>query len=742
MNVMSDETMQTRRVRARWVLLGAALLPAMADAQTAPPGPEIVVTAQKRSEKLSSVPIAIGVVSGAGLEQTGEVSLAQFAGLIPSLTVSNGGTPGQNTVIIRGLSTSSSNVLTPPMVTTYIDDNPVGATVGARAGFFSIDLMPYDLDHIEVLRGPQGTLYGAGAMGGLLKYVLKKPDLNHVEGRVGADIETIDGSGEVGYGGRAAINLPIVGDKLAIRASGYFKQTPGYIDNIGYGRNDANASQNYGGRVALRWRPAPNVDIVASAIFASIKADDNTFVSFTNAIGRPTYGDLIADSRLPVPFDQKTQLYSLDANWDVGFATLTSATGYSKLRSDGGLEMTPASYVAPYPGTPEIYLMQDTARRFTQELRLASPDRGPLQWMIGGYFSSETTSEVTQWTAYDQDLNPLPAPYYNIENGNSVTTGVALPPHYQEWAVFGNATYKLTDRFDLSGGIRYAVNRADGCFVGATGLYGNGGALVCQTRPSEGVATWMGNLRYRLPGGTMFYARVATGYRPGGGCATCGNAALGIPGIYSDDRLINYEIGYKGDYLGHRLQIDLTGFTIDWTSIQLQIVNAQGFPLITNAGSATSTGVEFSGSYRLVGGLRLGGNFSYVDAKLTSNPEGVDGRDGDPLPGSAKVSGAITADYTRELGGANTWSLGGSYRYKGIVYNQFESGAYPDRMGPQNVVSLYAGLKLGRYALRAVLDNVFDNRSYTGMVFSGNNNDTRYVPIQPRTGSLSVDVSF
>jgi iron complex outermembrane receptor protein len=220
----------TRRLALGCSVATAALLMAQGafaqdDADTME---EIVVTAQKRTENVQDVPISISVLGAQQIENLHATELADYAAYVPGLVINNGGSPGQVTITLRGLNPLSSTT----MVATVIDEAPVGSSAGwARESLFSFDMMPYDLERVEILKGPQGTLYGANSMGGLLKYVTTAPDLNHFQVRAGADVFSIEGADDLGLSGRIAANFPIVQDKLAIRASYYNGTRPGFIDN-------------------------------------------------------------------------------------------------------------------------------------------------------------------------------------------------------------------------------------------------------------------------------------------------------------------------------------------------------------------------------------------------------------------------------------------------------------------------------------------------------------------------------
>lgn len=702
----------------------------------------IVVTAQKRSEKLTEVPLSVSVIQSDSLANKGATSITDFAAYVPGLAVSNNGAPGINGIVIRGLATSYNNSFNAPLVVTYIDDQPTGASAGgfggARGGTYTLDLMPYDVAEIEVLRGPQGTLYGANAMGGILKYSLKRPDLAETEFRAGTDVASVQGSDGVDWGVRASLNTPLVQDRLALRVSGYTRDTAGYIDNIGIGEKDSNSSETSGGRASLLFAPTDKLDIEATVLMQRIRADDLSAVNLTGQTDRPFYGSDIRSTKFAEAYKQDSENYSLRINWDLDFATLTSSSSYADMRNTLTLDLSGIPYVPSAPTALIPYTFRTSVKKFTQEARLTSPGGTALDWMVGAFYTGEKPDEYDDFRAYADYGVPLPAPNDILLLG----TTPGSRNKYKEWALFTNATYRFTDKFDIGAGIRYGENKSSGCDPGFIGIYGNGGTFACQSRPYDGVTTWMANVRYHFQPDAMIYARVATGYRPGGGCDTCGNPLLGVPPTFDPDRLTNYELGLKGAFFERRFQFDIAAFHIDWKDIQLRVTNANGFSYPGNGETAVSQGIELSAAYVLDSGLRLGGNLAYTDAKLTADAPGVGGRDGDELPASADWAGAVTADYTRDLSTGLTLLTGVGYHYKAGVDSQFRGTGAPFPMGSQNITDLYAGLDFGDTQARLYVKNALDDRAYTGLTFLTDRSRPLFTPVQPRTIGLQLDHKF
>lgn len=702
---------------------------------------EVVVTAQKRSEKLIDVPVAISVVGGERMEQLQVNSLADLADFVPGMSIMDGGAPGNRTVIIRGLNTSYYNDVSATLVATYIDDLPVGSSsTDATGGRFGLDLQPYDLDRVEVLKGPQGTLYGSDAMGGLIKYVLKKPDLNNFDVRSGTDVGRTDGSDSVNWGVRGAINIPLIDNVLAFRVSAFDKHNAGYIDNVGLGIKDANHWEETGGRATLLWKVSDNLSIQAMALEQNVDVANMSEVTLNGTTLQPLYGPLALHTFFPEPSQQRTQDYSVTINWDVGFATLTSASGYSKLSDTTTQDFTVpyGSFVPNESDALALYKLSNDVQKFVEEVRLASPEAQILQWMVGGFFTREAGQSRQFFPVFTPQYVELPLTDDIIDSQGAAD--------FKEKAGFVNLTYKINDMFDLSGGGRHSEYSDHGCSA-QSGLFGvdsNGNPIVgCSALPTTSVWLWMADARVHFDRNIMSYARVSTGYRTGFGCPTCGNPELGIPGVVNPDKTINYEVGLKADLLNNRINLDLSIYRINWMHIQIPAVTPNGFVYTTNGGTAASSGVEIGAGARASDRLKIGTTLAYNHAYLTQTaPEASGGLTGDAMPNAPRWTSSLTLDYTIPVRDKLSMSVGGAYRYRDGVVNQFAHSGDPLPMGPQNLIDIYTGLTLQKVSLRLMGSNIFNNRSYTGLQFFNDPTAPRFVPVQPRTLTLSADYQY
>ena len=696
---------------------------------------EIVVTAEKRTEKLQDVPASISVISGSQLETSEANSLSAYASSLPGLNVNSGGTPGQTQITIRGISTGST--INGSLVGTYIDEAPIGSSSPFQfASSFALDLLPYDLDRLEVLRGPQGTLYGASTMGGLVKYVLREPDLNEYEGRAGADVQHITNSGDATWGLRGAVNIPVIDGTFGVRVSGFHQYTAGYIDNVGLGIKNENPITQNGGRATFLWVPTSDIKVKGAVMLQDIDANGNAAVTVDEATGQPVYGRYSRSTATPEYFQQHLQLYSLFAEWNVGFATLTSSSSFSKTKSLIEQDLTYGwqPYITMFSNGAVTnglapYLTNLQLSKFTQELRLTSPLDQRLQWMLGGFYTYENALNLQLGTAENASGTAIPGVsplfYYNFPNA------------YRESAVFFDATYVISHAFDVTGGVRYSKNRQtwdeyeSGAFVGPV-------PTITNAQSSQGIVTWMASPRFHLNPDTMLYARVATGYRPGGP-----NYVLtGVAPTVEADTLTNYETGVKSELFDRRLQIDASIFFIKWDKIQITEFTPDGFAYYANGGTATSQGLELTSAYRASNSLKISGTLGFTNAHLTEDVPGLSGRSGDRLPLSARWNYALAAEYDLPIAQQLAPKVGGSFRHQGTVYNNLQSSPLADPMASQNIANLYGSVTIRAVTARLFANNVFNNRSYS-TVFNAYNtyNPLRppLVPVQPLTVGLSFD---
>jgi iron complex outermembrane recepter protein len=718
-------------------------------------GTEIVVTAQKRSERLQDVAASVSVVTADDLTEQGAVRFSDYASRVPGLSLTSN-RAGSTQITLRGITTGAAQ----PGSTTgyYVDEAPVGS-VNAYTGGSNItpDLDPAALAQIEVLKGPQGTLYGAGAVGGLLKFTTATPNFDDVEGRVSAGVTSV-AHGDVGYSARGLVSVPIAPGAVALSMSGFYRKDPGYIDNINprIGDEDINEVDVRGGRVELAARLGPDVTLRLSALAQDTNSDATNLADVDAVTLRPLYGDLTANRFVRERGKAELRLYNATLKAQLGSVDLTSSTTYQTIGlaetgdstlSFGALlsalapALAPAGIIIP----PNLGIQLNTFKkteRWSQEARAGMNDIAGMLDLQGGFY----------WT-YETNQNRIPGfDYFSTVTGAPITTvpqfAVArIDSKYEEYSFFGNARLHITEKFDILGGIRYAHDNQDyeqdyrGLLISiVTGF--KSPVLAAIGEESADVVTWLVSPRYRFSEDLMVYGRAATGYRPGGPnpAPPTGN----IPLTFEPDRLTQYELGIKAQTADRALSLEAAAFHTDWNDIQIQ-TSSGGFNYIVNGGNARSRGAEATVRYRPVSGLQLGANVSYIDARLTTPAPAAGGVEGDRLPYVPKWSGSVSADYDFPIGVETEASFGGTISFVSDRISDY-SGKFPKRLEDYATFDLRAGVTHGNLSFSAFARNLTDKRAINvvGPAASAPSNtpgQTYFASyIQPRT--IGAEVAF
>jgi iron complex outermembrane receptor protein len=692
---------------------------------------EVVVTAQKRTESSLNVPMSMTALSGDQLARSQSFRLQDFVETVPGLQfVSYGST---SLLVIRGISVGDSTISSP--VATYIDETPYSSE-GNFAGStrLSPNIDTFDLTRIEVLRGPQGTLYGANALGGLLKYVTNAPDPKAFASTVESGVNSVDGGG-TGYDFHGMVNIPL-GDKAALRVVGYDDYYPGYIDDPSRGLEGINSSRTYGGRVSLLLAPTDKVSVRATALYQNTGASDINYEDVNPNTLTPIYGPLIHESLLAQPFHAIDQLYNLTVNWDLGFAKLISSSSYADYQLYDLVDYTKAygGFVSSLLGAPYgvAYPNAVSEKAYTQEIRLSSRDEDTLQWQIGGFFTDQLAHNTA--TLFPASLSTGQVLYNFPTNiGSFVYT-----PDYREYAVFANADYKLTPTFDMAVGGRYSTIKQSFDQSSSGILRGPD----FSTSSSQGVFTYSTDLRWHPAPGIMTYARIASGFVPGGPNDVI---ATGIPESYGSSTTTNYEAGFKANVLDNRVAFEVSAFDIEWRNIQVAAV-IDGEGTITNGGSARSDGVEWSVSYVPARGLTFNWNGSYTDARLTqATPASVGGEAGDRLPYAPLWQTSASANYEHILIGDYKGFVGGTWRFNGNRYADFTTSGTRQIMPSYYIVDFRAGVQAKRWRADLYVKNVANKAAITflyGEVLGSASGPQAAGIYQPRTVGAEITANF
>jgi outer membrane receptor protein involved in Fe transport len=699
---------------------------------------EVLVTAQKSLQLAQDVPIALTVLNAQSLISRNEVSLDDYYTRVPGLTLFDDGN-GFKLLAIRGITTGMNNT---PTVGVYVDDTPVGSSTAlARGDVLVPDLDPGDLSQIEVLKGPQGTLYGSSNMGGLLKYETVQPNLTSFSGNAEADGAYVD-HGSSGYGVRANVNLPLISDVFALRISGSTREDPGYVDNVATGQTNVNSIHVTTGRIAALWAPLDGLTVKASAIVQDRRADGSGREDYDFTTHEPIFGDLTHD-QIPGTGTNKSllHLYNITVDYDFDKFSVLSSTSYAHVDYQSFSDISPEfgpllEDILGIPGLGGTIYQHYGTEKFTQEMRLASRGDNRVDWLAGAFFTHETSVFV-------QDLNTASITDGSVISSLSPLSAGTGDSEYKEGALFGDVTYHVNSQIDVQGGVRYSKNWQSSLNL-SQGLLGPPGVTVGQGDSSEGVTTFLFTPSFKFDPDNMVYGRIASGYRAGGPNYTL----AGNEYPFGSDKSTSYEVGYKGDLLDKRLTIGTDFFYITWKNIQLLGSDDEDQSFFSNAGSAISKGWEFSAEYRLLRGLTFGLSAAYTDAYLTSTaPAGIYALPGFRLPYSARWSGRASVDYEFPIVAQWNGDVGADYSYIGQRESDFTADNTTPRVSlpSYRVINLHAGVTVNRYSVNLYVKNLADERgiiSATPLTLSKSPDYEGISIIQPRTIGLSAAVKF
>ena len=718
-----------------------------ATSANAPIGEDIVVTAQKRTQTLIDVPQSISVVGQAALERNQAVSFSDYLKLVPGLQL-NVSTPGVERLIIRGVNTGG----VVSTVAVYADETPFGSSSGLVNGaILAGDFDTFDVARIEVLRGPQGTFYGANSLGGVLKFVTNAPDTTKLLVRGRAGVETVKG-GDISYNGNAVVNVPL-SSTLAVRGSAFYRRDGGFIDSIGIAGSDKqdniNSDRVYGGRASILFTPSDQFSVRLSAILQNIDADaPSTVESDPNTLAT-LYGRPVLSQFVPSFNRFQYRVYNGTLHADLGFVDVTSVTSYATqhqlIQTDvtnnlSGLVNT----IFKVPN--ELYLAQNTnSDKFTQEIRLTK-SLGFVDLLGGAFYTHEKGLIRQEYVALVPGTTTL-------ATGLPQLALVNLRSRYEEIAGFGNATVHFGSHFDVDLGGRYSRNNQDATQSNAGALVG-GTSTFPTARSAEGVWTYSAAPKIKISPDFTIYGRVAKGFRPGGPNVLPPAAPAGTPASFSSDTLTSYEVGLKAQTSDRTFSIDADVFTLDWNNIQLLAV-VNGFGINANAGLAKSDGFEMTATVRPTRGLDLSVNGAYTHARLSTDTSAlVGGKAGDALPFTPTYTINLNGDYNWDLGRAAKPFVGVSARFlskiPGAFDNTYRTANGHQRYLPSYVaVDLHAGVDLGKYSIEVYAKNVgnAEGKTSTGAVMANgaNVNPNGAIAtgiIRPRTIGLAITAAL
>ena len=707
---------------------------------------EIVVTAQRRAERLQDVPEAITALSGDSLNELRLQGNADLASKVPSLSFAVLG-PGESTLAIRGLGTSYGLA---PAVSYYVNETPIDIRTDGYAGAPDIDF--FDIARIEVLRGPQGTLYRASSMGGALRILTAQPDPKDFAVNAELGGSSVEGGG-AGYFAKSAVNLPLASD-AAIRLVGTYEHVPGYINRVTPGNynvaypNDPvvqrriNDADLKGGRILGLWKPLDELTISPSVMISEVNAASNSEY-FSNL---PRY---TVAGYYPTPQNSRLVVGNLSITYDAGFANLLSSTSAISRDVDtlGDFSLFFANFAPVFgltypPNTPATDYDTSHNTGFVQEFRLTSPADQRLRWVAGAYFSHyrQHSTESTNSAAFADALGQTDSPnLYSFDQ--SVID--------QQTAVFADLTFKLWPQLELTAGERYYELRDSLENVQSGDLAAPNQPLV--HAKASGSSPRVVLTFHPMTDATL-YVSASRGYRPGGpnvglpagvGC-TLNNA---YQPLYRPDSVWNYELGAKTEFLERRLSVDIALYRIDWKDVQQAVTDPGcGYLFVANVGTAHSKGAEVEINWKPTQNLLFTLSGTYTSAQYDS----IDGpfqaasavQAGDAVPDIPRQKLNIGGEYTKPVGTfigyANV-----DWTHQGSVPTGF---TYKDVRPAYNALEAALGLRRGAYDVSLYGHNLTNSNGIVSIqqsnVYSYGSVFKSEVTTPPRTIGVDLKMHF
>ncbi len=712
-------------------LLGA-LTPLAAGAQTAIE--EVTVTASKIGlETVQTIPISITAISGEALADAGATQFDEWSRSVPGLVFQDQG-PGDKRYILRGIQSTGAAT-----VAVYLDDAAITGSNGEDdGGGKNVDIRLFDVDRIEVLRGPQGTLYGVGSLSGTIRMLTNQPKLDVFESDVGAELSfTKEGGTNSLVNGM--VNLPLIDDKLGIRAVGWRVDNSGYINNIRLGLNEINDELTEGGRLTVAARPTDRLKLSASFLYQNQDVGGKSFYF-------PEDGELNNSEYTQGPRRDKVTVSQFALDYDFGAVNLNVSTAYMDRFVDFKFDSTPILIFFGVDGLPAVTLQPEDSSTWTNEARISSKSEGPFQFVAGALYQRlkrDFTSSVVSVNANGIATQTAPDIFGRISSRE-----------IEQQAVFGEATYAITPQWSALAGVRWFESKVHATSREVFPFFGGPPEDPRDSRGTDSKVTPKVSLSYKATDDLMFYGLAAQGFREGGTNDGGFGSLIVVPEDYEADSLWNYEIGMKSAWLDKRLILNVTAFAIRWSNIQTKNRTPDlGFLYIGNAGTASSDGIEAELIARPMDGLDLSASVSYQNARLTedqplANPalgpdEDLDaGRSGDRIPNSPRVTASASAQYRMPVTAAMDAVFRGDVSYVGSSQTYFsERSDFYQELAAYTLADLRAGVEGAQWNATLFVKNVFDKRAEVNKLYQTDSPLSVFTN-RPRTIGVNVGYRF
>lgn len=732
---------------------------------------EIIVTATKRAERLQDIPLSITAIGNTEIESRGLRGMGDYLAAVPGVSfISTDGS--NNAIVIRGIDTGpeAQNFSAGTTVATYFGETPITNSAGLKGGS-GVDIKLVDIDRIEILRGPQGTAFGNSSLGGAVRTIPTAPRLDRVEGNVAAEYSYTGREGSDNNGFEGVLNLPLLTDRLAIRAVGYRYQWSGYYSNVAgteplmqeyaaslgpqalslaTSADDRGRLTETGGRLALLWQATDDLRLTLSYLYQKSEqtgdsasfglGDGYSYVAFRILPSRGLRGseDSVLDTRI--------DLFNALLEYDLGWADLVASASWVDAETQ---QVMGAGYESPYD-----YRTHSPHKNFSSEIRLVSRLEGPWSFLAGLYhekmndFSRETYAslEIPALNPYGDGVNEVLGIWDDTRK-------------LKQNALFGELSYKLLSNLTLTVGGRYYKYERDnelassGWFAG-TELDAPDVAVVGMDRSGQ---SFKANLSYQPTSNSLLYLSWAEGFRlgrPAAGlipaiCDTDSDGIVDGTGIsiastrsIDSDNLDNYELGGKVTLLDGKLALDGSIYNIKWTGLPTNarvMCGNDGYSYVANAGEARSRGVEFQMSYRPGNGVYVNLGASYTDAELLTDNEDLGAFAGDRLPGSPRWIANLGLQYDFELAGHGSF-VRADAAYRGAFYSDFMQSATA-RSGDYVLIDARAGMSFGSLHAELYVNNLTDVDKFVWRGLDNVESGYGFI-MRPRTVGLRLGYSF
>ena len=722
---------------------------------------EIIVTATKRSERLQDVPIAVSAITADDIVARGFTQYADYLNSMPGVHFEDAG-PGKSQIRIRGLSTAEGGV--PSTVATYFGET---VTSVLTLGGGKPNLRLVDIDRVEVLRGPQGTLFGANALAGVVRIIPAAPEMGGFEANVGTRGFSTAHSDDLSTHFEGMVNLPLIQDRLALRLVGYRDDIAGYLDNEFPGREaldwsdalglpagtlvspavpaisrrDINSEDTWGARAALGWSPVDQLrlDLVYARQDSTLESEP---LSLPGTYSQSRAVDFFEQGA----YEENIETASFTARYSWTNIELVAASSWLKFDR---LEVTDLSSravdVFELPPLPWSEHISGKSKQFTQEVRLQSTGESPLQWTLGAFYLKQDVSAVD--LSIDKSC---PACLPQVLTGDDFTFSATAGDFFNEEqrAVFGEVTYDLSPQWTVGAGARYFEGDLESGALVLEGLeVGGEDFAVPGNRKSEDELNPSAHVRFKPTAEWTLYVQAARGFRSGQANApltddcTDEAAEAGVSALTDPDTLWNYELGSKSVLANGRVNLNAAIYRAHWKGVQLSANLGCGFGAIVNGGDAIGEGVELELVAQLARSWRLNVAAAYNHNEFDRVSGSTGFSSGERLPGSSESNGSIGLQYDFALGAQWSGFARADYIHSGDVLLKY--GRNPPTFvteDAQNLGNVRVGLRRDGLALELFGRNVTDER---GVAFTENpSRGGRQVLIRPREVGVEVRYSF